>query len=69
MDFVFIILFIFIVGGYILGKIFHFFLPKSKDSFQSDKPTTFITHNHIKETHNHLHVDEKTLEKLTQNKK
>lgn len=68
MDLIFIILIVFALAGWLLGKLIQSFIPKPKDSFESEQPSTFITHNHIQETHNHLHVDKDTLKELTDHK-
>lgn len=56
-----LILILFVLCGYLLGKLLASFIPKEKE----DK-TTFITHVH--QTHNHLHISKEDLKELTHKK-
>lgn len=66
MDPIFIIIIVFALGGWLVGKLLQSFIPKSKNNLQDSKPPTFINHNYINETHQHLHVDKDTLKELTE---
>ena len=74
MDFILVVIFFFLIGyafcsvGYAIGKLAQFLIPSDKSEKQEDT-TTFINHNYIKETHNHLHVTEKFVKELDSNHK
>lgn len=56
-----LILILFVLIGYAIGKLIASFIPKEKD-----EDTKFITHIH--QTHNHLHISKEDLKELTDKK-
>jgi len=60
----FLVLIFFVGGGWLIGKAVASFVSEEKDS----RPITFTTNVTEHHTHNHLHIDKKTLKEISRKK-
>lgn len=71
MIYILVIFIVFVGGGALIGKAIGNKLTDGYDDYtpRKEKESPMTVHNHITETHNHLHISKEDLKQLVDNKK